>query len=325
MQCGKFSRNTNHGGRISTEASFQSRRSFLAIDPNESMKFILLGIGILAFSVLSSRASAQEETQSLLLKDGTVVKGTVVSQSADTVEIVTSEGTKKIPKANIRRIRNVVSSSRTAPVDTVAQSAQQTSASRIEDAFYVWEITGGVSIPVGRFAQEDLSAIAFATTGVHVGIQYRVDLEKSLDVGVKQVFEYYGFDQDAFDRYVSAAARVESGSWYFWWSLADIGAHAPLDANQRLHLGALVGTGLGFSPRIRISDGLNSIEQGTAGAWAFSYGGEVSFYTRGLELEVRYLAATFDYPFGNTATGEILYRIKQPTGGIQITLGVAFL
>ncbi|HEY6951743.1 MAG TPA: hypothetical protein VI758_05010 [Bacteroidota bacterium] len=284
----------------------------------------LLLVSLLSLFV-AAQVSAQQDTKTITLKDGSVVKGTVTQQTADTLEVDTTGGTVKIPTSNIRRIRNqlVVTKDSTARTDAQPQTV---AVAAFEDAFHVWEILGGVGVPTGRFAAKDFSAIGFASTGACLGFGYRIDVSKTFEVGFKEVLDYYPFDEDALSGQVTAQTKVETGSWFLFWTLGSLGIHAPVSGERRFHAAALVGYVLGISPSIKVSNGSASMNQSSAGANAFGYGGEVGFYSRGIDIELRYLAADLAYEFrtGSSGSGGPTFTIKQPTATVQCTVGIAF-
>jgi hypothetical protein len=267
-------------------------------------------------------SSAQQESQTILLKDGSVVRGIITRTTADTLDVTVADSTFRIPTSAIRRIRNEVSGTREQRQDSVKPAPAQP-ANGVEDAFRVWEIIGGVAIPQGEFASTNSSAIGFASTGACFGVQYRIDVDKGFEVGATMVFDYYPFNRTAFAAYFPGGAEVDVGSWYLFWTLAGAGFHIPVAANERFHVAGLVGYSLGFSPKVNVTYGPLWYSQTSSSASGLAYGGEFGFYGRGIDIEVRYLAASIEYSF-KTSSGSVL-KVRQPTAAFQITLGVAFL
>ena len=267
---------------------------------------------------------AQQETKTIVLKDGSIVRGAITRQTADTLEVESAAGIVKIATSNVRRIHNQVTA--TKEQDTLAAAQAPATASTIEDAFHVWEIAGGVAFPTGQFRSTDMSAIGFASTGACLGFAYRIDLEKGFEVGIKEILDYYPFNRDAFARYLAGQTRTDVGSWYLFWTLGSIGVHVPVDKIRRFHAAALLGYTYGFSPRINLTNGPSSITQTSSGASAFGYGGEIGFFAKGIDIELRYLAATIEYKFntGSSGSGGSSFSIQQPTASFQISIGVAF-
>jgi hypothetical protein len=277
---------------------------------------------VVLLSLVHPVPSYAQESQTILLKDGSVVKGVITRTTVDTLDVTIADTTIRIPTSAIRRIRNEVSGSRVQPQDSVKPSPAQP-VNGVEDAFRVWEIFGGVAIPQGEFASTNTSAIGFASTGACIGVQYRIDLEKGFEVGATMVFDYYPFNRDAFSTNFPRGAQLDVRSWYLFWTLAGAGFHIPVAANERFHVAGLVGYTAGLSPRVNVSYGSLQYSQSTSGAEGLAYGGEFGFYGWGLDIEARYLASSIEYSF-KTSSGSV-FKVRQPTATVQVTLGVAFL
>jgi hypothetical protein len=289
---------------------------------NMNARWSVFAIVVLLSLLCAMPTYAQRESQTILLKDGSVVRGVITRTTADTLDVTVADSTIRIPTSAIRRIRNEVSGTREQPQDSV-QPAPAQPVHGVEDAFRVWEITAGVAIPQGEFTSTNTSAIGFASMGACLGVQYRIDLERGFEVGAKMVFDYYPFNRNAFDSHFPGGAQLDVGSWYLFWTLAGAGFHIPVAANERFHVAGLVGYSLGFSPKVNVTYGPLWYSQTSSSASGLAYGGEFGFYGRGLDIEVRYLATSIEYSF-KTSSGSA-FNVRQPTAAFQVTLGVAFL
>jgi hypothetical protein len=56
---------------------------------------------------LAAHVHAQQDVRTIVLKDGSVIKGTILRQTADTLEVAVADSVIKVPTANVRRIHNV--------------------------------------------------------------------------------------------------------------------------------------------------------------------------------------------------------------------------
>ncbi len=269
----------------------------------------------------TANLSAQQESKTIVLKDGTVIVGTIVRQTDDSLEVRSDSTTVVIAASMVRRIQNRIARSPGQDSTTTQTAATQKAspAANVEDAFHVWEIFAGVALPTGAFAATDLSRIGFASTGFSLGGLYRIDLEKGFEVGFTGMFDYYPFDKDAFANRLVPGTRIDVGSWYLVWTFGSIGMHLDAGPERRLHVAGLVGYMYGISPKVNATNGTASYSQSSAGSEAFSYGGEVGYYIKGVDITVKYVAADIEYKF---STGSGTIGIKQPTGAIQIVVGV---
>ncbi len=282
-------------------------------------RLLLLIASILLLGTISS---AQEETKTIVLRDGTVIVGTIIRQTDDSLEVRSDSVTVTIAASSVRRIQN--RAVRTTVQDSTVMRSDSvglaTAPGSITDAVHVWEIFAGVSIPTGPFAATDFSRIGFASTGMSVGGLYRLDVEGSFDVGFMGMFDYYPFNRDGLAKLLSPGVRMDVSPWYLIWTLGSFGLHTQLEPDKRLYAGVLLGYVYGISPKIGLSNGLQNVSQSSAASQGLAYGAQLGCYLRSLDIQVRYIASEIEYKY-NTQSGSG-FSIRQPTATVQIVVGI---
>lgn len=283
-----------------------------------------------------AQGSPPKEMQTLRLKDGTIVKGVVHTESQDSITIETSYGIMKIPRSNIinHQMKDIGTvEANPIPTDTAYTTAQyQASLSPSQQVLRrSFEIIAGLSIPTGDFNSSTGEKAGLATTGFSLGVQFASEVSQNLELGVIGLVSYHGVDKEEAEGQFGSllpGANLEVGHWLLIWLMGGIGFNIPISPSANFYGRGLLGVLVGRSPEFSATYWEIKATLNPAMALAAGYGFDVGVIINRVNIGFRLLAAEPEYKVTGKAEGygqqyTDTFNIRQPTSAIQLTIGIS--
>lgn len=184
---------------------------------------------------------------------------------------------------------------------------------------------GGVSLPMGKFAEVSDKASGFSITGWTVGVDGLVELDphvdwiSSLNLSVNRT--------DMGSLVTAPNIHVSSTSWSNVWLLTGLRVNGPVVPGSPLKLFAQgqVGFLFGTSPAVNLDWGSGYSNQGSSSSQALGYSIGAGLAIENFSVCVRYVGGTPSYNFTATGSGgKVSGAFEQQTSCIEIAAGVGF-
>jgi hypothetical protein len=251
----------------------------------------------------------------LHLKDGSLVRGTIVEMTPDsTVRIRMSDGS--VRTYSMAVVENIT-------LEPGLPGTNATQPGDIDTAAFSVVYYGAISIPTEDFGATSGSEAGSAETGFGLGADVRYAFSPSYGWMGSLAFAFNGMVQNAPVR--SDEIRTSTDSWIFLYFLNGLTATGNISPGFDVFLFGQVGLFRGTVPRIIILSGdtYATRQKASFASLAYSYG--VGLTIHHFELSVRYLAGEPEYDITVSEVGGITtMKYRQPVTSVFITGGYRF-
>ncbi len=275
-----------------------------------------------------SAVAALNRGNTVYLKDGTAVSGQII-------EIIPDRSiTVKQPNDSIAvyRMADVARVSREDTLlDAIAppgappgSSAASTPVDQQVPRRSFFRLLAGAAIPVGEFGSDGASGGA-AATGISVAAEGVFPIDPHADFIAGLTYCSNGVDVDKLGL-GGTGVTATADSWNTLWPMVGIRLRASLSEAVEAQVAGRLGMLIGWSPAIRLSNGVNYVDFSSASGKALAYGAGGGVLINGkFSIDLHYYFGEPSYSIGISGTGlNLSAKGKQSTGILSVTGGIVF-
>ncbi len=276
---------------------------------------------LIFFIIISSSVSFAQSSDLLYLKNGSIIKGTIVELLPEkTVKIRTADGS--VHAYMMSEVEKIVKDEKQVSGKEYPSPQGQKPLGQVLDGNGIC-MFAGVSVPVGDFGSTSASSGGAANLGFCVGIEGSMELTPGFAWLTSVDLSINSMDLDGL--LGGTGLQGDAGSWVLVWAMTGLKFYGNTSSNGQVFGAAQIGLLFGNSPEVTLSSlGVSAVQKSSsATTFAFSMSG--GFCIDGVILGLRYMVSEPEYDLmasSGLVSATTVY--KQPTAVLQLTLGLLF-